>query len=115
MAQTSQNVKWWPNSKKYSKIVFSSFWYDLRFGSNFFLVRIQVKKYLKIDFTSFWHDRGFGGSLFLFKIDFKQVFKNSFFQLLARSWFWWQLVSFQNQLRKYSKLLSPAFVRMTTR
>jgi len=71
MAQTSQNVKWWHNSKKYSKIDFSNFWYDLGFVGSFFLVTFQFKEYLKIDFSSFWRDLGFGGSLFLFKISFK--------------------------------------------
>ena len=43
------------------------------------------------------------GSLFLFKIQSSKVFENWFFQLLARSWFWWQLVSIQNSSKKVFK------------
>ena len=83
MAQTSQNVKWWHNKKKYPKIDFSSFWHDLGFGGNFFLVRIQFKNYLKIDFSSFWRDL---------------------------AWFWWQLVSIQNLISKsIPKLIFSVF------
>ena len=50
------------------------------------------------------------GSLFLFKIQSSKVFENWFFQLLARSWFWWQLVSIQNSSKKsIEKLIFPAF------
>ena len=43
------------------------------------------------------------GSLFLFKTQSSKVFENWFFQLLARSWFWWQLVSIQNSIEKAFK------------
>ena len=33
----------------------------------------------------------------------EKAFKNWFFQLLARSWFWWQLVSIQFQFQKIFK------------
>ena len=50
------------------------------------------------------------GSLFLFKIQSSKVFENWFFQLLARSWFWWQLVSIQNStLKKYYKFDFSSF------
>ena len=43
------------------------------------------------------------GSLFLFTIQSSKVFENWFFQLLARSWFWWQPVSIQNSSKKVFK------------
>ena len=128
--------------KKYSKIVFSSFWHDLGFGGSLFLLKIQLQKYSKIDFLSFWYDLGSGGSVFsiqhlikrIFKIDLsgfcshddkidltnlskmwnggttKEVFKNWFCQLLARSWFWCQLVSFKRLIKEsIQKLFFPAF------
>ena len=51
----------------------------------------QLKKYSKVVFSSFWHDLGFGGSFFLVTFQFKKYWKIVFSQLLARSWFWWQL------------------------
>ena len=67
----------------------------------------QLKRYSKIDFSSFWYDLGFVGSFFLVLFQFKKVFENCFFQLLARSWFWWQLVSIQIQLKKVFKNWFP--------
>ena len=94
------------NLQKYSKIDFSSFWHDLGFGGSQFPCKIPLKKYSNIDFSSFWHDLGFGGSFFPFKISIlKKNWKIDFFQLLARSWFWWQLLSAKNskKCKKYKK------------
>ena len=97
------------NLQKYSKIDFSSFWHDLGFGGSLFLFKILLKKYSKIDFSSFWHDLGFGGSFFHSQFNFKKYWKFDFFQLLARSWFWRQLVSIQNSIYKNTKYVFPAF------
>ena len=48
----------------------------------------QLKEYSKIDFSSFWYDLGFVGSFFLVLFQFKKVLEIWFFQLLARSSFW---------------------------
>ena len=94
------------NLQKSSKIDFSSFLHDLGFGGSQFPFKIPLKKYSNIDFSSFWHDIGFGGSFFPFKISIlKKNWKIDFFQLLARSWFWWQLLSAKNsnKCKKYKK------------
>ena len=74
----------------------------LKWGS-LFLFKIQSSKVCeKLIFPAFGNDFGFGGSLFLFNSS-KKVFKNWFFQLLARSWFWWQFFPFTIQFNKYWK------------
>ena len=120
-------------------MIFPAFGTILFLVAAFFFSKLNLNKYSKIDFSSFWHDLGFGGSFFLFKIQFEKVFKNwffpafgtilvlvaaffyskfnlkkyskiDFFQLLARSWFWWQLFSFQNSIKtSIQKLFFPAF------
>ena len=62
----------------------------------------QLKRYSKLIFLAFGTILVLLAAFFIL-FQFKKVFENCFFQLLARSWFWWQLVSIQIQLKKVFK------------
>ena len=81
------------NVKKNQKLFFPAFGTILVLVAPFFHSKLNLENIENLIFSSFWHDMGFGGSLFLFKIQCKKYSKICFFQLLARSWFWWQLLS----------------------
>ena len=80
------------NVKKNQKLFFPAFGTILVLVAPFFHSKLNLENIENLIFSSFWHDMGFGGSLFLFKIQCKK-YSICFFQLLARSWFWWQLLS----------------------
>ena len=81
MAQTSQNVKWWHNSKSIQKLIFPAF------GTILVLVAACFHSHFV-----------------------KRLFKNWFFKFLSRCWFWWQLVSIQNSMKKlFKNWFFPAF------
>ena len=79
------------------------------FWRQLFLIQNSIKKYSKIDFSSFWQDFGFGGSFLSIQNSIRKVFKNWFFQLLARSWFWWHLFLYKIRLQSIQNLIFPAF------
>ena len=69
-----------------------------------FRMYICIYIYIRFgEYSASWWCPGisFTFKIFFFKFQFKKVLKNWFFQLLARSWFWWRLFLFKIQLKKH--------------
>ena len=80
-------------------------------GSNCTVSYIYI--YIRFgEYSASWWCPGisFTSKFIFFEFQLKKVLNNWFFQLLARSWFWWRLFSIQNSIKKVlENLIFPAF------
>ena len=95
--------------KSIRKLIFPAFGTILVLVADCFYSKFYWKSIQKLIFPAFGAILVLVAVFFHSHFNFKKYWKIDFFQLLARSWFWRQLVSIQNSICKNTKYVFPAF------